>query len=113
MTPAQRAIIEDVARRHNLTMADMLGKSQERRVARPRQEAMWMLRQTGRWSLPQIGRALGNRDHTTIRFGIIKYAERNPEAQPDLAAWRALGGTAEPSTTKVCASTGYAREVGA
>ena len=35
-----------------------------------RQELCWLLKQGTSWSLPQIGRALGGRDHTTIMHAI-------------------------------------------
>lgn len=41
---------------------------------------MWALKQEGRWSLPQIGRLLGNRDHTTIIHGVRQHEKRLREA---------------------------------
>lgn len=79
MTPAQREIIEDVAQRHDLTVALLQSKHRMRSIAHPRQEAMYLLRATGRWSLPQIGRVLGCRDHTTVLFGIRAFERRRAE----------------------------------
>jgi chromosomal replication initiation ATPase DnaA len=45
-------------------------------IAHPRQEAMWRMRQAGKWSLPQIGRFLGERDHTTVLSGIRAHQKR-------------------------------------
>jgi chromosomal replication initiator protein len=44
-------------------------------VALPRQVAMYVLREDGNISLPQIGEALGGRDHTTVMHACSKVAE--------------------------------------
>jgi chromosomal replication initiator protein len=36
---------------------------------------MYLLRKEGNISLPQIGEALGGRDHTTIMYGIEKISD--------------------------------------
>jgi chromosomal replication initiator protein len=41
----------------------------------PRQIAMYLLREEANISLPQIGDALGGRDHTTIMYGCDKIAD--------------------------------------
>lgn len=79
MTPAQREIIARVAERNGLSIDELLLKRQHRSVSRPRQEAMWALRQAGRWSLPQIGRALGGFDHTTVLHGVRAHERRLAE----------------------------------
>lgn len=70
-----KAIATDVAERHGLTVEDLRGDERRQGVSRPRQEAMWMMRQvkwadgTNRYSYPRIGRFLGGRDHSTIIAG--------------------------------------------
>lgn len=44
--------------------------------ARPRQCAMYLARRYTDLSLPQIGRCLGGRDHSTISHGIHAHTER-------------------------------------
>jgi chromosomal replication initiator protein len=46
-----------------------MSPSRVRRIARPRQIAMYLARQLTKMSYPQIGRRLGGRDHTTILHG--------------------------------------------
>jgi hypothetical protein len=77
MTPAQRAILEDVATRHDLTVADLISDARPNRIAHPRQEAMYLMVAAQRWSTPQIGRVLGGRDHTTVLTGVRRHAERS------------------------------------
>lgn len=74
--PSMADILAEVAEKHRLTVADLKGQSRVRSVAWARQEAMWLMRKEGRWSLPQIGRAIGNRNHATILFGVRRYGER-------------------------------------
>ena len=62
-------------------MDSLLGRERSRQVALPRQVAMYLLREEGNISLPQIGAFLGGRDHTTIMYGCEKIAdmlERDP-----------------------------------
>ena len=61
-----------VADYYGLTEEDLVGKSRSRRIARPRQFVMYLAREETGASLPQIGRALGDRDHTTIMYGCEK-----------------------------------------
>lgn len=56
-----------------------------RRIARPRQVAMWLASDLMSISLPRIGRAFGNRDHTTV-MGAIRRVEELRERDPAFAA---------------------------
>lgn len=73
----RKSIIADVARRRRLSVEDLTGPGRWRDLAWARQEAMWLMKRTGKWSLSQIGGALGGRDHSTVIFGIRRHAERN------------------------------------
>jgi len=53
-----------VASRMGATALDLVSARQA--SARPRQVAMWLARHTTPASFPAIGRAFGNRDHTTV-----------------------------------------------
>jgi chromosomal replication initiator protein len=66
------AVIEAVADFYSLTTEDLKGPSRNRKVVRPRHIAMYLARQETEASLPQIGRALGDRDHTTVLHGANK-----------------------------------------
>lgn len=48
-----------------------------------RQIGYYLARHTTRATYPQIGRAFGNRDHTTIMYGVAR-AEQRMRADPDL-----------------------------
>lgn len=68
-------IIEVVARVFNLSSEKLLSRDRSREVALPRQIAMYLLREEANASLPQIGEALGGRDHTTVMYAIEKVRE--------------------------------------
>lgn len=66
-----KSVAEFVADFYGLTMEDLRSDTRKRDVARPRQVAMFLMRELcPHLSLPAIGRLLGGRDHTTILWGV-------------------------------------------
>lgn len=59
-------IQKTVAEFFKLKISDMHSKKRSRNVARPRQVAMALAKELTQMSLPEIGEAFGNRDHTTV-----------------------------------------------
>jgi chromosomal replication initiator protein len=59
-------IQKTVAEYFKIKVADMHSKRRNRNVARPRQVAMALAKDLTPMSLPEIGEAFGNRDHTTV-----------------------------------------------
>jgi len=68
-------IIQAVAKAFNLTNEEMLGRNRSKNIALPRQIAMYLMREISNESLPQIGEALGGRDHTTVIYACEKIAD--------------------------------------
>jgi chromosomal replication initiator protein len=66
-----RQVLDAVARSFGVPLERLLGRDRSREVALPRQVAMYLLREES-ISLPQIGEALGGRDHTTVMYAIDK-----------------------------------------
>jgi chromosomal replication initiator protein len=68
--PAAKTSIEDIQRKtaefYKLDIKDFHSPQRARRVARPRQVAMYLARKLTTRSLPEIGRRFGGRDHTTV-----------------------------------------------
>lgn len=81
MPLTMREIAEQVADRYRLTLAELRGQSRARPVSWPRQEAMFLCYKTGRFSLPQIGRFFGDRDHTTVLHAIRAVEKRIAKGQ--------------------------------
>lgn len=66
-----KSVAEFVADFYGLTMEDLCGEIRTRDIARPRQVAMFLMRELcPHLSLPAIGRLLGGRDHTTVLWGV-------------------------------------------
>lgn len=72
---APETVLRTVAEIFGLPVEKLLGRDRSREVALPRQIAMYLLREVGNISLPQIGEALGGRDHTTVIYGCEKIAD--------------------------------------
>lgn len=72
--PAQ--ILQAVTRTFGISREKLLGRDRSREVALPRQVAMYLMREIGNLSLPQIGEALGGRDHTTVMYACEKIADQ-------------------------------------
>ncbi|MDH3942653.1 MAG: chromosomal replication initiator protein DnaA [Anaerolineae bacterium] len=68
-------IIDTVAEAFGVPVERLLSRERSRQVALPRQVAMYLLREEADISLPQIGEALGGRDHTTVMYGCGKVAD--------------------------------------
>jgi len=70
VTPRQ--LIQTIALYFDLHVEDLLGKSREKRLAFPRQIAMYLMREEMKQSYPTIGNELGGRDHTTAMHAYEK-----------------------------------------
>ncbi len=68
-------ILKAVSVSFGVPMDRILGRDRSREVALPRQIAMYLLREEANASLPQIGEALGGRDHTTVMYACDKVAD--------------------------------------
>lgn len=67
-----RRLLEIVVAYFDISMDDILGKSREKRLAFPRQIAMYLLREDAKCSYPAIGAQVGDRDHTTAMHACNK-----------------------------------------
>jgi chromosomal replication initiator protein len=86
-----RKLLEIIISYFDITMEDLLGKSREKRLAFPRQIAMFLLREDAKCSYPSIGAHLGDRDHTTAMHACSKIGElskRDEQLKQDLTAIR-------------------------
>jgi chromosomal replication initiator protein len=61
-------IQKTVADFYRIKVSDLLSKKRTRVVVRPRQVAMCLARELTQLSLPEIGSAFGDRDHTTVMY---------------------------------------------
>ncbi|HCJ10190.1 MAG TPA: chromosomal replication initiator protein DnaA, partial [Clostridiales bacterium] len=74
-------------RHYSLSVDDLKSDSRVRRVAFPRQIAMYLCRELTNHSLPKIGEEFGGRDHTTVLHAcekITKERTQNPDLDEQL-----------------------------
>jgi chromosomal replication initiator protein len=69
-------IVSQVAEYYKLSIEKLLGRDRTKEVAHPRQIAMYLLREEAKISFPQIGEALGGRDHSTVMSAIDKVKDQ-------------------------------------
>jgi chromosomal replication initiator protein len=65
-------VIDAVVSYCRVTRQELVGRRRNQDIVRPRQVAMYLARTETQASLPEIGAALGGRDHTTVLYGIQK-----------------------------------------
>ena len=84
-------IVDYVCHKYGVSKIDLVSVRRTMDLILPRQEIMFKLRHHTVLSLPQIGRLLGDRDHTTVLHGIRKFQIRldnnDPKLISDPAHW--------------------------
>jgi hypothetical protein len=80
-----RAMLQEVAEASRLTPEQIVGQQRNVRIVAARHYLMWRLRRETTWSLPQIGRFLGGRDHTTVLHGIRSWEKKISESRNALS----------------------------
>jgi chromosomal replication initiation ATPase DnaA len=84
-----------VCRQYNLDMSELLSARRTQPLCTYRQIAMYLCKQLTRFSLPEIGRAFGGRDHSTVisairriegleREGIVGLLTTNPKIKEQI-----------------------------
>ena len=88
------AIIDIVGEHFNITASDIMSTKKSRNLSYPRQICMFLCRELTDVSLKDIGKKLGNRDHTTVLHGITKI-------QTDLQTDSSLNNTIDVLKKKI------------
>jgi len=68
-------VLYAVANAFGISPQKILSRDRTKDVALPRQVTMYLLREEANISLPQIGEAIGGRDHTTVMYACDKIAD--------------------------------------
>jgi chromosomal replication initiator protein len=100
---ASEAGVDDIQRvvchHFKLRTSDLLSKDRHKSIAFARHVAMYLCKQRLKCSFPELGRAFGNRDHTTVMSAVRKVEAlrgSDPEVRAHLEALeRKLGSTAD------------------
>ncbi len=61
-----QTVLKSVADFYNISASDLVKRSRKKEVVKPRQIAMFLLREETKLSFPEIGQKLGGRDHSTV-----------------------------------------------
>lgn len=78
-------VMRVVCQRYNITREQLVGPNRWQEIVRPRQVAMYLIKQLADHSLPGIGRIFGNRDHTTV-ICAVRRVEQLRQRVPELDA---------------------------
>src|SRR5690606_17024907 len=93
LPPSPDLIMDVVCRYFEIDREGLLSTSREKRVAYPRQIAMYLMRELAHRSLVEIGHALGGRDHSTVHHGWRKMERSlavDPETRQDIASLKEM-----------------------
>ena len=80
-------IIHTVANFYNLSVKDISSSSRKKEIVKPRQIAMYLLREELKSSFPFIGRRFGGKDHTTAIHSynkILKEIKKNEKLEEEI-----------------------------
>lgn len=77
-----QTILKAVADFYNISAADLLKRSRKKEVVKPRQVAMFLLRDETKLSFPEIGQKLGGRDHSTVIHACEKIKAESAVDEP-------------------------------
>jgi len=68
-------ILKNVAEFYNISVADIANKNRKKEIVKPRQIAMYLMRNEIKSSFPSIGEWIGGRDHTTAMHAYEKISK--------------------------------------
>jgi chromosomal replication initiator protein len=105
-------ILSAVSTYYEVPVAELLGQRRTREIAVARQIVMYLARELTTMSLPQIGQALGGRDHTTVMHGCDKMAalfEKDDDVRRQILEIKGRLGNGNSAPQRVPASSGSHR----
>ena len=82
-----KKIIDIVSKFYNLDEKTIFSPTRRKEIVRPRQVAMFLLREELKYSFPAIARKFGGKDHTTVIYAckkILKESEQNNKLTEEL-----------------------------
>ena len=86
------AIVGACAAFYGVPISSLFAERRTKDIVKPRQIAMYLAKELTPRSLPDIGRRIGGRDHTTVLHGVRKIAallKRDPNLAAEVATIRA------------------------
>lgn len=77
-----QSILKAVADFYSISSNDLVKRSRKKEVVKPRQVAMFLLREETKLSFPEIGQKLGGRDHSTVIHACEKIKSESSVDEP-------------------------------
>lgn len=77
-----QVILKAVADFYSISLNDLTKRSRKKEVVKPRQVAMFLLREETKLSFPEIGQKLGGRDHSTVIHACEKIRAEEGSDEP-------------------------------
>ncbi len=77
-----QVILKSITDFYNISLSDLVKRSRKKEVVRPRQVAMFLLREETKLSFPEIGQKLGGRDHSTVIHAYEKIKKDETSNEP-------------------------------
>lgn len=77
-----QSILKSVSEFYNISSSDLIKRSRKKEVVKPRQVAMFLLREETKLSFPEIGQKLGGRDHSTVIHACEKIRSESSVDEP-------------------------------
>jgi len=76
-----KEVLSTIANFFNLRLSEITGPQRNKKIVLPRQITMYLLRNDLKMSFMDIGRLLGDRDHTTVMHGVEKITQLLPSSE--------------------------------
>lgn len=83
-TITPEAVIDEVSRYYDISVDKIKGDKRTSEIVLPRQIAMYIIREKTNLSLPEIGKEMGGKNHTTVLHS-IKKIEESMKQDPQIA----------------------------
>ncbi len=77
-------IIKAVTKFYNISENDIKSSSRKKEIVKPRQVAMYLLREELEYSFPFIGKKIGGKDHTTVMYSYKKIKKKLKNENEDM-----------------------------
>ncbi len=74
--PKWKQIVMEIAERDRIPVGDLMADFREKHIVRARSEIFYRMRHECGLSYVEIGKRMGNRDHSTVIWGCRRHAEK-------------------------------------
>lgn len=78
-----KQIIKAVTKHYDISESDLKSSSRKKEIVKPRQMAMYLLREELDYSFPFIGKKMGGKDHTTVMYSHKKIKKKLEEEEDE------------------------------